>query len=162
MSEVARLVACCEDPHWVSTVVAAVPSGSPAAYNLPDFVRVDPDSVKNALLDIGQQLSRVEGSQTTITAADGGTEGINDYNICHGVILGGSTNLSAWGVGELLQSFWLRLWVWGLFQWKQALKPRIRQLNRRRLCVQHPANWWVQSRFHEGRLSTSDQIFSLA
>src|SRR4029453_2453851 len=27
---VARLVACCEDPHWVSTVVAAVVSGSPA------------------------------------------------------------------------------------------------------------------------------------
>src|SRR5690554_8189604 len=27
---VARLVACCDDPHWVSTVVAGVVSGSPA------------------------------------------------------------------------------------------------------------------------------------
>ena len=36
-NEVARFVACCDDPHWVSTVVAAVPSGSPA---LSQAVRV--------------------------------------------------------------------------------------------------------------------------
>src|SRR6478672_10748993 len=30
-SDAARLVACCDDPHWVSTVVAGVLSGSPAA-----------------------------------------------------------------------------------------------------------------------------------
>jgi hypothetical protein len=29
-SAVARLVACCDEPHWVSTVVAATVSGSPA------------------------------------------------------------------------------------------------------------------------------------
>ena len=30
ISEVAKLVACWLEPHWVSTVVAAVSSGSPA------------------------------------------------------------------------------------------------------------------------------------
>src|SRR5919112_1242554 len=29
-SEAARLVACCDDPHWLSTVVAATERGSPA------------------------------------------------------------------------------------------------------------------------------------
>src|SRR4051812_24882192 len=31
MSPAARLVACCDEPHWLSTVVAATVSGSPAA-----------------------------------------------------------------------------------------------------------------------------------
>src|SRR4051794_32022574 len=30
-SDAARLVACCDDPHWASTVVAAISSGIPAA-----------------------------------------------------------------------------------------------------------------------------------
>src|ERR687897_1410033 len=29
-SEAARLVACCDDPHWLSTVVAATDRGNPA------------------------------------------------------------------------------------------------------------------------------------
>ena len=78
-SEEARLVACCDEPHCVSTVVAAVESGRPAAsqavrvmlkalladladatpHDLADLGRIEADTVDQRSLDGGQQFARM-------------------------------------------------------------------------------------------------------
>ena len=101
---VARLVACCDEPHWVSTVVAATSmrqaGGQPrgagdveglladladaAADDLADLGRVDAGALDGGLLDGAQQVDRVDGGQPAAAAPDGGADGFDDHDLRHG------------------------------------------------------------------------------
>ena len=101
---VARLVACCDEPHWVSTVVAAVVSGRPALSQAvrpmlndcsptwlthpvttwPDLGRVDARAGDELAEHGGQQVGGVHGGQAAVAAADGGADGFDDHDLGHG------------------------------------------------------------------------------
>ncbi len=100
----ARLVACWDDPHWVSTVVPATWSGQPggepggagdveglladladaAADDLADLGRVDAGAIDQRLLGDAEQLARVHGGQAAAPAAHGRADGIDDHDVGHG------------------------------------------------------------------------------
>ena len=80
---VARFVACCDEPHWLSTVVPATWSGRPAleprgpgdverlltdlahapADHLADLDRVDAGPVDRGALHEAEQIGRVHGGE---------------------------------------------------------------------------------------------------
>ena len=97
-SAVARLVACWLEPHCVSTVVAAVDSGRPAASHAvrvtlklcsptwltqpPTTWSIAPGSMPGALddrpLHRAEQLGGVDARQATAAAPDGRADGVDD------------------------------------------------------------------------------------
>jgi hypothetical protein len=80
------LVACCDDPHWVSTV----PRGAghveglhadlahATADHLADLVRIDAGTLDHGLERLGQQVSRMDGGQAPVAAPDRGAHGFDD------------------------------------------------------------------------------------
>jgi hypothetical protein len=61
-----------------------------AADHLPDFGGVDLVSRKQALQYLAEEFGGMEATQAAISATDGRTDSIDDYNIRHGGILGRS------------------------------------------------------------------------
>ena len=110
-SAVARSVACWLLPHWVSTVVAAIVSGRPAASHAvrpmlnacsPTWLTQPPTTwsisagsmpgaLDDRLLDGAEHLGRVHGGQATIALADGGADGIDDHDVAHARSLRGGS-----------------------------------------------------------------------
>jgi hypothetical protein len=100
----ARLVACCEEPQWVSTVVAGTDSGRPAgdveglhadladaaADDLADLGGVDAAALDQAVEHGAQEVSRVDGGQPPVAAPDGAAHGFDDddFAFAHGGSLG--------------------------------------------------------------------------
>ncbi len=100
-SDVARLVACWLEPHWVSTVVLATLSGRPggqpgraadverlladladaAGDDLADLGGVDAVALDDRPLHVREDLGGVEGGQATIALSDRGANGIDDHDI---------------------------------------------------------------------------------
>ena len=100
-SDDARLVACWLDPHCVSTVVAAVDSGRPAASHAvrvtlklcsPTWLtqppttwsiggRVDARALDDRPLDGAEQLGRVDAGQAAAAPPDGRADGIDDDDV---------------------------------------------------------------------------------
>ena len=101
---VARLVACWDEPHWVSTVVLATAEGQAggepggaadveglladlahaAGDDLADVGGVDPGALDHGLLDGGQEVGGVDGGQAAVALPDGGADGFDDHDIRHG------------------------------------------------------------------------------
>ena len=102
--DAARLVACCDDPHWLSTVVAATSSGSPALsqavramlnvcsptwlthppIDLTDLERVDPGPVDRGLLHRPQEHGRVHGGEPSVAPAERGSHRFDHYDVVVG------------------------------------------------------------------------------
>ena len=102
-SECARFVACCDEPHCASTVVAATDVGMPAvshavramlndcmptwltqpADDLADLGRVDARPLDDRLLHLGEQFGGVDGGQTAAPTTDRGPGGFDDHDLAH-------------------------------------------------------------------------------
>ena len=102
-SDVARLVACWLEPHWVSIVVAAVAWGSPALSQAVRAMLNDcsptwltqppttwpisagsmPERATTSRCTCGQQVGGVHGGQAAATAADGRAHGFDDHDVRH-------------------------------------------------------------------------------
>ena len=100
---VARLVACCDEPHWVSTVVLATDEREPGAEprgaadveglladlahaagdDLADRGGIDARPLDGRLLHGGEQVGGVDGGQPAVALPDGGADGFDDHDIRH-------------------------------------------------------------------------------
>ena len=100
----ARFVACWLLPHCVSIVVAATPSGMPAASHAvrvtlnacsptwltqppttwPISRRVDAAALDDLLLHDAERLRRVHGGETAVAATDGGADRVDDDDVADG------------------------------------------------------------------------------
>ena len=89
-SVAARLVACCDEPHWASTVVAATSSGMPAdeprgagdverlladlahaaADELADLVGIDPRPLDRRDLHPTEEVGGVDGREAAVAAPE--------------------------------------------------------------------------------------------
>ena len=102
-SAVARLVACCEEPHCVSTVVLATdereagaePRGAAdveglladlahaAGDDLADAAGSMPGALDGRLLHGGEQVGGVDGGEPAVALPDGRADGFDDHDIRH-------------------------------------------------------------------------------
>ena len=100
-SDAARPVACWLEPHCVSTVVAAVVRGSPAASHAvrvmlnacsPAWLTQPPTTCSTSvgsmpgpldecLLNEPEGLGRVHGGQAAVPLPDGSADGIDDHDV---------------------------------------------------------------------------------
>ena len=100
-SAAARLVACCDEPHWASTVVAATSRGSPAreprgpgdveglradlahaaADDLADQGGVDAAALDRRDLHRAEQVGRVHGAQAAVALAERRAHRLHDDDV---------------------------------------------------------------------------------
>ena len=103
-SDAAKFVACCDDPHCVSTVVVGTDSGSPADSHAvrpmlkpcsptlltqpvttwPIAAGIDARPLDERRLRGRQKVGGMDARQATTTAADRGANGFDDHDIGHG------------------------------------------------------------------------------